>query len=293
MSRCAPRPAFRSKSSALRRDIAIFILWARLGTRLPAHLTRPDGSRYASGTEFEFEDAVWGYRQQGQPDVLVYRKTAVPMIPLGPEARERVVQKEALDAFVTAWFQDPQGALTAAFHPFHSPARFEELLEAHLHKLLSARLPGLPEGPERALPPLWTQGSPFRGLEVFEREHAPVFCGRTQAVSEVLGALRQQAADGRAFVLVSGSSGVGKSSLVRAGVLPSLTQPGVIDGIGLWRQAVLRPSDRAGTCVTDWRRRCCGRRASPSWPPWVSRRGSWGRCSGTRRRPRCRSSGRG
>ena len=33
-------------------DIAVFILWSRLGTRLPKNVTRPDGSRYASGTEF-------------------------------------------------------------------------------------------------------------------------------------------------------------------------------------------------------------------------------------------------
>ena len=38
-----------------------------------------------------------------------------------------------------------------------------------------------------------------------------------------------------------GPSGSGKSSLVRAGVLPLLTQPGTIEGIGLWRRAVTRP----------------------------------------------------
>jgi hypothetical protein len=45
------------------------------------------------------------------------------------------------------------------------------------------------------------------------------------------------------FVLVFGSSGVGKSSLVRAGVLPQLLKPGVIEGIGHWRYAIFRPSD--------------------------------------------------
>jgi hypothetical protein len=231
----------------LTTEIAIFILWARLGTRLPAHLTRPDGRRYASGTEFEFEDAMQGYRQQGYPDILVYRKIAVPMILLGPEAKERVAQKEALDAFLDIWFHAPDGTLTAAFHPFDSTAQFEELLETHLHRLLNERLPpspAVPEGP--TAPPLWTRGSPFRGLEAFDPEHAPVFCGRTQAISEVLEALRQQAAAGHSFVLVLGRSGVGKSSLVRAGVLPSRTQPGVIEGIGLWRQAVLRPNDSTG-----------------------------------------------
>lgn len=45
------------------------------------------------------------------------------------------------------------------------------------------------------------------------------------------------------FALVLGASGSGKSSLARAGVLPLLTRPGVIEGIGLWRCAIVRPSD--------------------------------------------------
>ena len=45
----------------------------------------------------------------------------------------------------------------------------------------------------------------------------------------------------RPFVLVVGASGSGKSSLVRAGVLPLLTQPETVEGIGLWRRSVTRP----------------------------------------------------
>ena len=56
----------------------------------------------------------------------------------------------------------------------------------------------------------------------------------------------QQASGGCAFVLIFGMSGVGKSSLVRAGLLPTITSPGVIEGIGLWRWCVFRPSDTTG-----------------------------------------------
>jgi len=45
----------------------------------------------------------------------------------------------------------------------------------------------------------------------------------------------------RPFVLVVGASGSGKSSLVRAGVLPLLTQPETIEGVGLWRWSITRP----------------------------------------------------
>jgi TPR repeat protein/predicted Ser/Thr protein kinase len=97
-----------------------------------------------------------------------------------------------------------------------------------------------------AAPARWTSGSPYRGLAPFDFEHAPIFFGRARAVAGVIEALRAQAASGRAFVLVLGMSGSGKSSLLRAGVLPCLLQPGAIEGVRLWRRAVLRPADAAG-----------------------------------------------
>ena len=39
-------------------DLTIVILWGRLGTQLPADLVRADGSRYESGTVWEYEDAM-------------------------------------------------------------------------------------------------------------------------------------------------------------------------------------------------------------------------------------------
>ncbi len=226
-------------------DVVVSILWSRLGTRLPRGFTRPDGSRYESGTEFEFEDALAGYREHGKPDLLVYRKTAPPSVRLDDEAEllERLQQKKKLDDFVARWFHDQgEGTLIAAFHAFESPSAFEDLLEAHLRKLIERKLP---EALARAAdaPAVWKKGSPFRGLHAFEFEHATVFFGRTKAVSDILQALRQQAGDGRAFVLVLGMSGGGKSSVVRAGVLPMLMQPGVIEGVSLWRRAVFRPAD--------------------------------------------------
>ena len=88
-------------------DIAIVILWSRIGTSLPAHICRPDGSTYSSGTEFEFEDAVDGFRRNGKPELLVYRKTARLNWP-GDDAltAQRVAQKVALDGFMDKWFVD-------------------------------------------------------------------------------------------------------------------------------------------------------------------------------------------
>ena len=83
--------------------------------------------------------------------------------------------------------------------------------------------------------------NPFRGLDFFDFEDALVFHGRTEAVGEVLDALKKQAAAKRPFVLVLGASGSGKSSLVRAGVLPRLTEVGAVDGHWPWRRALTRP----------------------------------------------------
>lgn len=230
-------------------DIVVCILWSRLGTRLPGQFRREDGTRYASGTEFEFEDALAGFRTRGTPDLLVYRKTAEPMVSLLDSGllMEKLEQRRALDAFVERWFHDAaDGSLRAAFHPFDGPGRFEALLERHLRSLVLRRHPKAISGEGSAPRVLWQRGSPFRGLEPFDLEHADVFFGRTRAVGEALLHLRKQASRGRPFLVVVGGSGSGKSSLTRAGLLPLLTRPGVVEGVQEWRRAVMRPSGEGG-----------------------------------------------
>jgi eukaryotic-like serine/threonine-protein kinase len=60
-------------------------------------------------------------------------------------------------------------------------------------------------------------GNPYRGLAAFEAEHRAVFFGRGNDIARVLERLRVDP-----LVLVAGESGVGKSSLCRAGVLPAI-----------------------------------------------------------------------
>jgi AAA ATPase domain len=226
-------------------DIVVCIIWSRLGTRLPAQYRRADGSAYASGTEYEFEIAVEAHKANGKPELLVYRKTTHPVVDLQDEqnVRSRLDQKRALDGFIQHWFHNAKdGTLVAAFHQFEHPVDFEEKLEIHMRKLIEAKLPP-GEALAKAAPPSWTHGSPFRGLAVFEAEHAAVFCGRSKATSEVVAALREQARAGTAFVLVTGMSGGGKSSLLRAGVLTLLDTPGVIEDVALVRRSLTRPGD--------------------------------------------------
>lgn len=87
--------------------------------------------------------------------------------------------------------------------------------------------------------------SPFRGLDVFDFDHADLFFGRARAIATCTERLEQLAASGKAFLLIYGMSGSGKSSLLRAGLLPSITRPGAVAGITLWRRCLTRPSEGA------------------------------------------------
>ena len=64
---------------------------------------------------------------------------------------------------------------------------------------------------------------PYPGLLAFEEDDAPVFFGRENEIREGLDILaRQRRFGGARFVLLLGASGSGKSSLLRAGILPRL-----------------------------------------------------------------------
>jgi energy-coupling factor transporter ATP-binding protein EcfA2 len=76
--------------------------------------------------------------------------------------------------------------------------------------------------------------NPFPGLRPFEAHQADFFFGRDEQIEELLGRL-----DKMRFVAVLGTSGSGKSSLVRAGLIPAL-QRGYLGG-GSWQTIIVRP----------------------------------------------------
>jgi hypothetical protein len=64
---------------------------------------------------------------------------------------------------------------------------------------------------------------PYPGLVAFDEKDAGVFFGRKQEITEYLGMLDTLRGPDRSQVLViSGASGSGKSSLLRAGLIPRL-----------------------------------------------------------------------
>lgn len=77
--------------------------------------------------------------------------------------------------------------------------------------------------------------NPYKGLRAFEEADATDFHGRDELV-EKLAAVTAS----RRFVTVVGPSGSGKSSVVRAGLLPALSR-GAFDGSDRWLHIVMTP----------------------------------------------------
>ena len=79
------------------------------------------------------------------------------------------------------------------------------------------------------------QSCPYKGLASFQPEDASVFFGREDLVGDLLRRLQSSR-----VLVVAGPSGSGKSSLVRAGLLPAL-RTGAIAGSEAWRYELLTP----------------------------------------------------
>jgi DNA-binding SARP family transcriptional activator/WD40 repeat protein len=96
---------------------------------------------------------------------------------------------------------------------------------------------------------------PFKGLAGFDAEDADYFFGREQLVADLVARLV-----GAPLVAIVGPSGSGKSSALRAGLLPALAG-GVLPGSDAWAQVLMRPGEhpmrvlrRAGSGLRNGRR---------------------------------------
>ena len=100
---------------------------------------------------------------------------------------------------------------------------------------LSADQPG-------AMDPLW-HGCPYVGLAPFSERDTRIFYGRDELVRQLMLRLWERLDDGGILVMV-GASGAGKSSLLRAGLMPQLAAGALAPGSGTWPRRMMRPGSR-------------------------------------------------
>jgi WD40 repeat protein/transcriptional regulator with XRE-family HTH domain len=84
-------------------------------------------------------------------------------------------------------------------------------------------------------------GGPYLGLVPFEERDARLFYGRGELADRLVRRLADRL-DGAEILLVAGESGSGKSSLLRAGVLPRLAAGALGPGSQRWPRRVFRPT---------------------------------------------------
>lgn len=63
--------------------------------------------------------------------------------------------------------------------------------------------------------------NPYKGLKAFEEEDEELFYGRDDAIEDL-----QKKAEDHFFIVVTGASGTGKSSVIKAGLLPKMREQG-------------------------------------------------------------------
>lgn len=242
-------------------DVAVFILWSRIGSEVGGKLKREDGTRWKSGTQAEFY-LMLEARNQSQddpkrPEILAYvrndddgfRRRVVSQ----PSSEMEVLlnQKKALDEFIQVEFNDEKGRNLRAYYSYPEPVTFANQLEVHLRAIIE-RLLG-----DRTVVSRWSS-DPYRGLSAFDIEHAEIFCGRDQQILELENLFRerhrqfldssreQRSAVGESeslpFVVILGSSGSGKSSLARAGLAAKLCFRNRDPTVRQWRVATFIPT---------------------------------------------------
>ena len=227
-------------------DIAIFILWSRLGTPLNKKFVKPDGSHYKSGTEYEFEMMYAANQQSGTPSILAYIKNAPIADAIFKSSsgadfdfEEIGKQHKETQRFIREKFYDPETkTVYGAFHQFEASNTFEQKLTEHLRRMIIDIIG------DEAIPVEW-EGNPYVGLRSFSYDENAIFYGRRNAINAIEEKIARCLPDKAPSLFILGESGSGKSSLVRAGLLPDIIEFGWIENTK-WKWFDVTPSKFRG-----------------------------------------------
>jgi energy-coupling factor transporter ATP-binding protein EcfA2 len=86
--------------------------------------------------------------------------------------------------------------------------------------------------------PLLLHDNPFPGIRSYEINEDELFFGRDLQVNELIEKLFQTR-----FLAIVGSSGCGKSSIIKAGIIPALLKNKTVHPVSSWAMSVFRPAD--------------------------------------------------
>ena len=145
--------------------------------------------------------------------------------PVAPTAEEDV------HAFAALVGQARAGSEASSKVPDLFASRAECTVEEMTERLLTAL------GAEEQLAPAGS--NPYQGLRAFDEADAENYFGRAELIEHVLARLSGEGLRSR-LVLLVGASGTGKSSAVRAGLLPRLRAGGA-EGSGAWFVTTMLP----------------------------------------------------
>lgn len=126
-------------------DLTLVILWGRLGS--PPDLLRSDGSRFESGTVWEYEDALEAGRR-----VWVFLREPPPPIDVeDAQAADKLAQRKAVAQFIAR--SSSGGIAREGYTRFSSPEEFARLLHEHLEALVTRLRKEAGPAPVPAEPP--------------------------------------------------------------------------------------------------------------------------------------------
>jgi hypothetical protein len=228
-------------------DIVLAIFWSRLGPVLPPDCpTMPSGEPYPSVTACEVLTALEARAEAEFPDIVILRKTEQLRAPIDDAAELEHARLEwrRLQSFLDRAVAADQSSNGATVRNFATTDELEREVATLLRAWIETHVLGGHSVAGSVAWPIATRGSPFCALAPFDTEHAPVFFGRAREIAHAVDQLQAAAERQMPFLLIVGADGVGKSSLVQAGIVPRLTAPGVVADIDVWRVALLRPGAR-------------------------------------------------
>ncbi|MFN0027514.1 MAG: protein kinase domain-containing protein [Acidimicrobiales bacterium] len=168
------------------------------------------------------------------PDALTYAELLQRQLhePIGSVRGHRAELPAAMDDVL---------ARATAKSPTDRYQRVEDLVSDFLAALDSTSLPGATLGSSRrgSATAVGPGRNPYKGLRAFTEADTADFKGRARLVDRLVAGLSRPGSSGRVAAVV-GPSGIGKSSVVRAGLLPALRR-GAVAGSDGWFVATMLP----------------------------------------------------